>query len=392
MAARVVIAGGGSGATILANALDHRRFEVTMVSASLEHLFQPALLYIAFKGASANPVRDQRRLLTKTVALLHDRVTRVDMEHQRVETAGGEHLDYDYLVLATGMGTDPAQIPGLAEISARFGDYHSTVAQARRLWQSLRAFGGGTIALGQSSPICKCPPSPIEGILLADELLRARHLRERSRLVFFTPYPRPYPAAPINELVEPILADRGIEVMPFFDVDRIDVASSTIHSIEGDEVHFDLPIIVPPFVGADITYEPPDVVDPDRFVITDQRTLRVKGMENVFAIGDGANLPTSKAGVGAHLEAGVVARTLQGRPASFNGRTNCPFDLAGGRGTFVIGSYDAPVVKLRPSRLHHVMKMLFGRIYWLSLRGWLEPAFRLYFRITAPPSRRAGAS
>lgn len=90
--------------------------------------------------------------------------------------------------------TDPGQIPGLAEVTARLGDYHSSIAQARRLWRSLWSFEGGTVAVGQSTPICKCPPSPLEGILLADRLLRRRGIRERSRLVFFTPYPRAYPA------------------------------------------------------------------------------------------------------------------------------------------------------------------------------------------------------
>ena len=44
MAERVVVLGGGSGGTILANSLDPRRFEVTVVSASGDHLFQPGLL------------------------------------------------------------------------------------------------------------------------------------------------------------------------------------------------------------------------------------------------------------------------------------------------------------------------------------------------------------
>lgn len=384
MPTRVLVVGGGSGGTMLANALDHRHHEVTVVSASPDHLFQPALLYLAFTGGAGRPVRPERDLLGCHVHLVEDRVTRVDLRSKQVATAGGRDLGYDYLVLATGIQSDPSQIPGLAELNARFGDYHSTVAQARLLWRHLDAFEGGTIVLGQSTPICKCPPSPVEGILLADELLRRRGRRGASRLVFLTPYPRPYPAEAVNEVVEPILAARGIEVMPFFDVDRIDTEASVVHSIEGDEVRYDLPILVPPFVGADIAFEPPEVLDPDRFLRTDRHTLRVQGFDDVFAIGDGTDLPTSKSGVGAHLEAKVVARALRGEPASFDGRTNCPLDLGHGRGTFVIGSYDRPVARSRPSRLKHLMKVAFGKVYWLSLRGRLEPVFDLYFKLTAP--------
>ncbi|MGA7670563.1 MAG: FAD/NAD(P)-binding oxidoreductase [Nitrolancea sp.] len=384
MARRVLIIGGGTGATMLANTLNKRTFEVTVLTSSLEHMFQPALLYVAFKDSRVNTVRDERSLLSRHVRLVHDRVTNIDLRKQEVTTASGSQYGYDDLVVGTGVRTDPGQIPGLTEVNAQFGDYHSTLAWAHKLWANLENFQGGTIVLGQASPICKCPPSPVEGILLIDELLTKRGIRDKTRLVFFSPYPRPYPAAPMNEIVEPIMRERGVEIMTFFDLDRIDPETKTIYSIEGDEIQYDLPIIIPPFIGANISYEPAEVLDQSRLLKTDKLTLRVMGFDNVYAIGDGTNLPTSKSGVGAHLEAKVVASMLAGKPAAFGGRTHCPVDLAYGKGTFVIGSYDAPVVKLQPSRLNHLMKMMFGRIYWISLRGLLEPMFDVFFKLTAP--------
>ena len=389
MATRVLIIGGGSGGTILANSLDPRSFDVTLVTASTDHLFQPALLYVAFTGAGTDIVRDERRLLKRHVRLVQDRVTAVDLGSRTVLGTGANRYDYDELVLATGIGTDPGQIPGLDQVGARFGDYHSSISQAEKLWRSLAAFRGGTVALGQSTPICKCPPSPLEGILLADRLLRRRGVRERSRLVFFTPYPRAYPAEAVNRIVEPLLAERDIEVLTFFDVDRIDPETRTIHSIEGEALEADLPIVIPPFVGADILYQPAEVLDPSRFLITDRDTLRVRGAEHVFAIGDATNLPTSKSGVGAHLEAKVVARALAGHPAVFSGRTHCPFDLGDGRGTFVTSTFDVPAVRTPPSRVKHLMKMTFARLYWLSLRGVLDPVFDVYFRLTDPGAHRS---
>lgn len=374
---------------MLANRLRGRKFEVTLLSASPEHVFQPSLLYVAFTNASSNIVRDERRLLSRHVCFVQDKVTLVNLPDRVVTTKSGGRYEYDVLVLATGAHTDPTQIPGLSEINERFGNYHSTVAQAKKVWASLDAFQGGTIALGQASPICVCPPSPLEGILLVDRLLRKKGLRDKSRLIFFTPYPRAYPAEPINEVVEPIAKERGIEILPFFDVDRIDPSKRTIFSIEGDAIAYDLPIVIPPFVGAKIAYEPANVLDSDRFIITDKNTLHVKGFDSAFAIGDATNIPTSKAGVGAHLEAQVVARQLAGRAAIFDGRTNCPFDLGDGRGTFVIGSFTAPVVKLRPSRLYHLMKMMFGWTYWLTLSGLLDPMLDLYFMFTKPRPRAA---
>lgn len=381
---RVAIVGGGTGATMLANSLDKRKFDVTVLSASAEHVFQPALLYVAFTNANPNISRDERKLLASSVRFEHDRVAKVDLRNRLISMESGASHGYDYVVLATGVKADVTEIPGLAEINAQFGDYHTSVAQAQKLWRSLDAFRGGTVVLGQASAICKCPPSPIEGILLVDRLLRERGLRAKSRLVFFSPYPRAYPAEPMNEILGPILAEREIEVMTIFDLDRIDSQTRTMFSIEGDEIHYDLPIVIPPFVGAEIVYDPPEVADPDRFIVADKETLRVKGFHDAFAIGDGTTIPTSKAGVAAHLEAKVVAKQLEGIAARFDGRTNCPVDLGDGRGTFVIGSFDAPVQKCRPNRLNHFFKAMMGRIYWLSLRGTLEPVFEAYFALTKP--------
>jgi sulfide:quinone oxidoreductase len=328
-------------------------------------------------------------VLSRHVRFVQDAVTLVDLPQRLVETRSGTRYAYDVLVLATGADTDPGQIPGLPEINERFGDYHSSIAQAQKVWTSLDAFQGGTIALGQASPICVCPPSPVEGILLIDRLLRKKGLRDKSRLVFFTPYPRAYSAEPINEIIEPILKARGIEIMTFFDVERIDAAARTISSIEGDTISYDLPIVIPPFVGAKIAYRPADIVDADGFIKTDQTTLRVHGFDSVFAIGDGNNVPTAKAGVEAHLEAQVVAKQLAGAAATFDGRTNCPVDLADGRGTFVIGSFTAPVMKIRPTRLYHLMKVMFGRSYWMTLGGLMDPMIDLYFMLSKPRPRPA---
>ena len=121
---------------------------------------------------------------------MYDRVTHVNLTDRSATTAGGAQLAYDDVVIATGIRTDPSQIPGLSEVNAQFGDYHSSLAQAQLLWSQLDMFRGGTIALGQSSPICKRPPSPVQGILLTDQLLRKRRLRDRTRLSL-VPTPAP---------------------------------------------------------------------------------------------------------------------------------------------------------------------------------------------------------
>src|ERR1019366_8753900 len=120
---RVLMVGGGTGGTMLANTLDKHRFEVTVLSASREHMFQPDLLYVTFTNLKRNIVRDERRLLAAHVRFMHEKVTLANLQDRIVETEVGQRYEYNYLVLATGAHTDPSQIPGLSEVNDRFGNY-----------------------------------------------------------------------------------------------------------------------------------------------------------------------------------------------------------------------------------------------------------------------------
>ncbi len=86
---RVLIIGGGAGATILANTLDKRKFDVTVLSKSPVHIFQPAFLYVAFKHGNSDIVRDERRLLARNVRFVQEPVTHIDLRAHTVTTAGG---------------------------------------------------------------------------------------------------------------------------------------------------------------------------------------------------------------------------------------------------------------------------------------------------------------
>ncbi len=380
---RIIIVGAGAGGVILANSLDPKKFDVTILDKSDTHIFQPALLYAAFMGKKV-PFKKTDKLIKKGINFKIDPVKKINLNDKIVLTTNGNEYKYDYIIIATGTYTDTSSIPGLKDINEKFGDYHTSIENANKVWRNLNSFDGGTIVLGQASPILKCPPSPIEGILLIEMLINKRKLKNKTKLIFFTPYPRAYSAEPMNEVIEPILKNRGIQIMTFFDLDHVDTKTNTLYSLEGDQIKYDLPIIIPPFKGASIEYEPASVLDEDRFIKTDKFNMKIEGFEDAFAIGDATNIPTSKAGVGAHLEAKVVANILQGKNDKFNGRTNCPFDLGYGRGTFVIGSYDQPVVPYPPSRLNHFEKIMMEKIYWQSLKGTYDFIFDLYFKRTDP--------
>ncbi|MGC8694071.1 MAG: NAD(P)/FAD-dependent oxidoreductase [Candidatus Micrarchaeia archaeon] len=380
---KIVIVGAGAGGIILANSLDANKFDITLIDKSSVNIFQPAYLYIAFKGAKADIIKPTTKLIKKNIKLKIEGVKKIDLINKQVITDSNTY-EYDKLIIATGSITDTSQIKGLSDVNIQFGDYHTNIENAQRVWSNLNRFNGGTIAIGMASPTCKCPPSPLEGVFLTEEFIAKKRLKDKTKIVFFVPYPRAYPAEPMNEIVEPMLKERGIDVYTFFDIDSIDTKNKIIYSIEGDKIQYDLPIIIPPCVGANIEYNPSSVLDSDRFIKADKYTMRIEGFDDAFAIGDATAIPTAKSGVTAHLQAKVIAKILNGIDAKFDGRTNCPFDMAYGKGSFVIGSYTEPVVKYPPSKLNHFMKMMMEKIYWQSLKGTYDLIFDLYFKHTNP--------
>ena len=101
---RVVIVGAGFGGLSCAKALKRAAAEISVVDKTNYHLFQPLLYQVATAGLSpaeiASPVRSILRGQRNTHVLMAE-VSRVDWKEQRV-WMGDRHLDYDYLVLATG--------------------------------------------------------------------------------------------------------------------------------------------------------------------------------------------------------------------------------------------------------------------------------------------------
>lgn len=387
----VVILGAGTGGTMVANLLRRRLKDadvaITVVGEGSDHVFQPANLDVAFKGAPPSRfIRPERTLLVRGVRHEPAGAARIDAARSVVELADGSTLAYDALVIATGAVADPTLMTGLAENALNF---HTGPQNARRIWNAIEHMDAGRVVVAIAGVPYKCPPSPVEAVFLLDEHFRKLGVRGAVEIRLVSPYPRPYPAGPISEVVEPLLAKQGIEVSTLFNMDGVDAAKRVVYSLEGEEIPYDLLLAVPPHRGADVIRASPGLGDADGYVLTDKETMRVAGTRNVFALGDATNIPISKSGVVAHLQADVVARNVErlliGDPTerAFEGRINCPMEVGGHRALFVSATYEKPAQRQRPNVVRYAMKKAFGRMYWRVLKGNYEWMFDRYFGRTS---------
>ena len=369
MAAEVIVLGGGVGGTVCANLVQRYagdRAHVTVVDATGTHVYQPGFLYVAVgKEKPAALQHPEADLLRSDISLVVDRATRVDPVAREVYLESGMTLPYDELLLATGSRTAMEEVPGADGAH----DFY-TMAGAQRLFQALEQFQGGTIVVGVAGIPYKCPPAPVEFVFLLDDYLRGRGIREKAQIKLLSPLNRAFTIEATSKLVQPILAERGIELTGFFNVETVDAAARTVTSLEGETVGYDLLVLVPPHRGQKVI-EDSGLGDQRGWVPVDKNTLKHTQFEHIWAIGDTTNIPISKSGSVAHYEASVAAEAIaaeaKGEPApqhTYDGKVMCFLETGQGQATTIRFDYDHPPVSPMPSRLWHWAKVIFNKTYW----------------------------
>ncbi len=371
MPARVVVLGGGVGGTLVANLLKKELKQdatVTVVDGTGMHLYQPGFLYVALDQANALWLtRDERTLLRKDIDLVVERAVKVDPAAQTVTLERGGTLPYDYLVMATGSRLDRDAVPGYDGTH----DFYS-LDGALRLREELRRFKGGAIRVGVAGIPYKCPPAPVEFVLMLDEYLRKKGVREKSTVTLLSPLNRAFTIESASKLVQPIFDKRGIDLVTFFNVETVDAVQRKVTSLEGETADYDLLVLVPPHRGSAVV-EASGLGDAGGWIPTDRNTLQHEKHERIFAIGDATNLPISKSGSTAHFEAPVVASRIASLvkgtapKTAYAGRVMCFLETGGGRATSLRFDYAHPPVPPQPSRLWHWAKWAFNRAYWITV-------------------------
>jgi len=391
MTKRLVVLGGGTGGTLLANRLRRHSSEdelqIDVVDRDDVHVYQPGLLFVPFGLADpAGIVRSRRAQLRSGIGFHETEVESVALADNRVLLADGASLPYDVLVVASGARLLPEETEGLLgagwnESAFTFYDLDG----ATKLRDALARFDGGRLVVDIADMPIKCPVAPIEFAFLADWFLRRKGVRDRSEIVLATPLDGCFTKPVASKHLTHLLDEKGIELALEFSAGSVDGAARKLTSYDGREVAFDLLAIIPIHGGAAYVDRSEGLGDSLGFVPTDPTTLQSLAAPNVFALGDATDVPTSKAGSVTHFEGEIlgenIERFLAGREltARFDGHANCFVETGFKKALLIDFNYDhepvpgrfptaaGPLPLLRESHLNHLGKLAFQSIYWHML-------------------------
>jgi sulfide:quinone oxidoreductase len=383
---RIVILGGGTGGTMIANRL-RRRFdqdeaEIHVIDLDNRHVYQPGLLFVPFGLAQVDEIVRPRRRQLRNVVFHENEVESVWIERDEVLLDDGTVLPYDVLVVATGVRLQPEETEGLTGPGwneRAFTFYTPEGAEALR--GALEHFDGGRLVVNLVDMPIKCPVAPLEFTFLADWFLRERGIRNRVELVYSTPLDGAFTKPIASEHLAGLLAEKDIELVTEFNTGEVDGVGGKLGSYDGRELDFDLLVTVPLHSGAAYVERSPGLGDALGFVPADKRTLQTPAKTNVFALGDATDVPTSKAGSVTHFEAEVltenVARYFAGEEldAGYDGHANCFIETGFNKALLIDFNYETeplpghfgPLPLLRESRLNHLGKLMFQWVYWHAL-------------------------
>ena len=307
----VVIVGGGFGGLYAAKSLKDAPVRVTLIDKRNFHLFQPLLYQVATGTLSPADIASPLRVILskhKNTQVLLDKVVDIDPEAKKVFLEDKEALDYDALIVATGVshhyfGNDQWQddAPGLKTVedalemrrrifTAFEAAEKETDPEKRQALLTFVVVGGGPTGVELAGAIAEIAHQSAKEDFHDIDTTQAKILLFEGMDRILPPYPEECSAEALKSLEK-----LGVDVQTKTLVTNIGDNSvtyrqgETVHNVNAHKILWAAGVrasfmgkVLAERTGAELDRAGRVIVEPD---------LSIKNYPDVFVIGDLANFP-----------------------------------------------------------------------------------------------------
>jgi len=366
----VIIGAGMAGITTAAQLLNKdKSLDIAIIDPASKHYYQPAWTLVGAGTFDMKATeRDMASLIPRGAKWIQEAVTEVDPDQQRVTTASGLNITYDYLIAAPGIAYDFEAVEGLPETINK-NEVCSNYTDPEYTWKVLQAFKGGVALFTQPATAIKCGGAPQKIMYLAEEYFQRSGVRSKTDIVFATPGSVIFGTEPFKTALREIVDRKNIQLRFFHKLTRIDSENKkayytiTAHAGEadklfrnfkevGEEMVSETEVVIPyDMVHLAPPQKAPDFISKSKlaneggWVDVNKYSMQHQRYPNIFSLGDAAGLPTAKTGAAVRKQAPVLVENLLHVMQQdglinegYHGYSSCP--LVTGYGKMLLAEFD----------------------------------------------------
>ena len=415
--AHVVIMGAGIGGMPAAYELREllpKEHRITVVNSVDYFQFVPSNPWVAvgWREREAVTLPIAPYLERKKIGFVAKAVTHIDAVASKLTLLGGDTLDYDYLLIATGPKLAFDEVAGAGPVTSGGGGFtHSIchVDHAQAFFADYEQFlkNPGPIVVG-AMPGASCFGPAYEFTMILDTDLRRRKLRNKVPITYVSsePYIGHLGLGGVGDsksMLESEFRNRDIKWITNAKTTKVEQGKMFVtqlddlgKAVKDHEVPFKLSMMLPAFKGVDAVAAVPNLCNPRGMVMIDE-FQRSKAYRNIFSAGvcvaippvEVTPVPTGCPKTGYMIESMMTAichnivNDLAGRPATAKGSWNavCLADMGDTGAAFVALPQIPPrnVNWFKKGKWVHLAKIAYEKYFMRKLRkGTSEPIYEKY--------------
>jgi sulfide:quinone oxidoreductase len=299
--ARIVVMGAGIGG--ISQAYELRKelgnaHEIVLIGDSERFEFTPSNPWVAVGWRKQKQITvDLPETLQKHGIGFHSKgVKRLHPNEHRVELNGGDSIDYDYLVIATGPKLAFEEVSGLGpengytQSICKTGHAETAFVDFEKL-----AADPGPVIVG-AAPGASCFGPAYEYVFILDTELKKRKIRDQVPMHFVTP--EPYighlgldGVGDTKTLMESEFRNRHIQWTTNAKITNVSDGTMAFTEVDEDgkdkkqhELPFKHSMILPAFKGVDAVIDIEGLTNPRGFILIDE-FQRNPTFSNIYAVG-----------------------------------------------------------------------------------------------------------